>query len=430
MIGGLLNGWLKKISFVVMHIFNKKHITLVALLLITFSFSIKAQINHFIYLQTDNKQPFYIKYNSKIYSSTTSGYLILSKLNEGVINFTVGFPQSQIQEMMFELPISKIEKGFLLKNFNEKGWGLFDLQSSNLTYAVNLQISTASLGNTTPNTQVNNDPFANMLSTVTQDTTVKNVTVKKEEKIAIDSLKPVVQPSIKQPTKIDTPNVEPAVEKIVPPVISKPEWLPPVKSEISKLKFFQSKEGSDVIFEIKYENGITDTVRLFIQSDSSQIQGTTLIISEPIIQKDTIALPPLVKIETQVQPEIKKEQIKTKDESNVIPVENKGEVKAVPNSNCLTYASEDDFIKLRRKMASQTKDETMVSEAKKVFKTRCFSTAQLKNLSVLFLSDEWRYRFYDAALPFVSDFSNFRALEETIKDDYYIKRFQALFPNQ
>lgn len=409
-----------------MHIYNKKYLILVILLLNAFSLYVKAQINHFIYLQTDNKQPFYIKYNSKIYSSSSSGYLILSKLRDGVINFTAGFPQSQIQEQKFELTIDKTEKGFLLKNFNEKGWGLFDLQSSNVTYAMGLQTPATQFENKMTSTQPANDPFANMLSTVTQDSTVKNVTVKKEEKIVGDTPKPVVQSTIQQPAKMDTPKTEPVVNPVTSaPVVSEPQWTAPLKTEISKLRLFQSKEGSDVIYEIKNQDGTIDTVRLFIPLDSVQQIKTEPQLSLPVeVQKDTISVKPLPKVEIQVQPEIKKEEPK------VVAIEKKEESKTIPNSNCAAQATEDDFIKLRRKMASQSKDEAMVTEAKKVFNAKCFSTAQLKNLSVLFLSDEWRYRFYDAALPFVNDFSNFKALEETIKDEYYKKRFQALLPNQ
>lgn len=414
-----------------MHIYNKKHIILVILLLYAFSFSAKAQINHFIYLQTDNKQPFYIKHNSKIYSSTLSGYLILSKLSEGLINFTVGFPQSQTQEQKFELQIDKTEKGFLLKNFNEKGWGLFDLQSSNVTYTMGLQTVATPFENKMTNTQAVNDPFANMLSTVTQDSTVKFVTVKKEEKIVIDTSKSIVQTTILQTEKIIKPKTDSVVNlTTIPTVIIEPQWAPPLKTEINKLRLFQSKEGSDVIYVIKNPNGTNDTVRLFVPLDSLQQIKTEPQVNLPVVKKDTISVTIIPKVEYPVQSEIKKEEPEKKENPKNVVIEKKEDTKTVPNSNCAAQANEDDFIKLRRKMASQSKDEAMVIEAKKVFKTKCFSTDQLKNLSVLFLSDEWRYRLFDAALPFVSDFSNFRALEETLKDEYYKKRFQALLPNQ
>jgi len=86
------------------------------------------------------------------------------------------------------------------------------------------------------------------------------------------------------------------------------------------------------------------------------------------------------------------------------------------------------LVKLRRRMATQRKDEQMVSEAQKAFRNKCYTTAQLRNLSVLFLSDEGRYRFFDAAMPFVTDFSNFKSLGETIQDEYYKRRFLALIP--
>ena len=77
-------------------------------------------------------------------------------------------------------------------------------------------------------------------------------------------------------------------------------------------------------------------------------------------------------------------------------------------------------------MASENTDEAMVTEAKKVFKGKCFSTEQVKNLSALFLTSAGKYQFFDAAYLHVSDQENFSSLESEIKDDYYLKRFKAL----
>ena len=38
-----------------------------------------AQKVYFVYLQTEPEQPFFVKMNDKVFSSTASGYLILSK---------------------------------------------------------------------------------------------------------------------------------------------------------------------------------------------------------------------------------------------------------------------------------------------------------------------------------------------------------------
>ena len=71
------------------------------------------------------------------------------------------------------------------------------------------------------------------------------------------------------------------------------------------------------------------------------------------------------------------------------------------NSDCKAVASDDDFLKLRKKMAAEDNDDDMITLAKKVFKAKCFTVEQVKNLSVLFLKDAGRYAFFDMTYPFV-----------------------------
>lgn len=414
-----------------------------------------AQLNHFIYLQTDNQQPFYIKYNNRIISSSASGYLILPKLKDGVVEFLVGFPKTNLEEQQFQCTIDKADMGFLVKNFNEKGWGLYDLQSSSIVYA---NVKTAPATNTQTSTvPPANDPFSNMLSKVTQDSTVKTVTIVKEPV----EVKPVVkadtakvtksaevivkkEPLVQQPkdtvTKVVVvPPVEPKKEEqvvkkeeVVTPPVTEPEWKAPAKSIIKQIRKFESREGADYVFEVDEDNAKKDTVRFFIERDTTLAAAIAPVVTPAPaeVKKDTVAVTPVV-----VTPvETKKEEVVVKKEEVVTPpvIEPapKKETQSLPNSNCKDFATEDDLIKLRRKMASQRKDDQMVEEAKKVFRNKCFTSAQLRNLSVTFLTDEGRYRFFDAALPYVTDFANFKSLGETIQDEYYKRRFIALLPNQ
>jgi hypothetical protein len=397
----------------------------------------KSQLNHFIYLQTDNQQPFYIKYNNRIISSSSSGYLILPKLKDGVIDFAVGFPKSDQQEQQFSYTIDKADKGFLLKNFSDKGWGLYDLQTSSIVYAA---VKSAETNSSSGNTVVPaNDPFSNMLSKVTQDSTVKTVTVVKETKpVVIDTPKPQKVEVVATAPAKDTIAVKPEVkpEKVVEqPVVTEPEWTAPSKSTIKQVRKFESREGADFVFEIGEANGLKDTVRLFIERDTVINPVVTPAVVDTakaeIEIKDTVVV---VQPPKKEEPVVKKEEVGEKKETVTPPVVTepvqKKETASLPNSNCKDFATEDDLVKLRRRMASQRKDEQMVDEAKKAFRTKCFTSGQLRNLSALFLTDEGRYRFFDAALPFVTDYSNFRSLGETINDDYYKRRFIALLPNQ
>ena len=96
------------------------------------------------------------------------------------------------------------------------------------------------------------------------------------------------------------------------------------------------------------------------------------------------------------------------------------------NSDCKDVANKNDFLRIRKRMAAEKDNDAMVLAAKKVFKTKCFSTEQIRNLSYLFLSDEGRYMFFDAAYPYTSDMEKFPTLISQLKDEYYINRFEAM----
>ena len=88
-----------------------------------------AQLNHFIYLQTEGKQPFYAKLDKKVLSSSASGYLIIPKLKDGIYNITIGFLKTENSEQTYICSIDNKDAGYLIKNFGDKGWGLFNLQT-------------------------------------------------------------------------------------------------------------------------------------------------------------------------------------------------------------------------------------------------------------------------------------------------------------
>jgi hypothetical protein len=96
------------------------------------------------------------------------------------------------------------------------------------------------------------------------------------------------------------------------------------------------------------------------------------------------------------------------------------------NSDCKAFASNEDFLKLRKKMAAENNMDNMLKTAKKYFRSKCFSTEQIKDLSYLFLTNEGKYRFFDAAYPYTSDSDQYEMLQAQLSDEYYINRFKAL----
>jgi hypothetical protein len=108
--------------------------------------------------------------------------------------------------------------------------------------------------------------------------------------------------------------------------------------------------------------------------------------------------------------------------------EEKSVAKASPISNksCSAVATDKDFFNLRKKMAALETDDAMINESKKSFKSKCYTTEQIKNLGSLFLKESGKFQFYEAAFPFSSDQGNFVALQSDFKDNYFIYRFKKL----
>ena len=98
----------------------------------------------------------------------------------------------------------------------------------------------------------------------------------------------------------------------------------------------------------------------------------------------------------------------------------------LPNSDCKRIAGDDDFLRLRKKMASEGDADRMIESAKKAFKKSCYTTEQVKQLSFLFNLEDERYKFLEEAYPFVSDSGNFRNLQGLFSSAYFVNRFKAL----
>src|SRR5674476_910981 len=137
----------------------------VILLMFVSALLVKAQQIHFVYLQTENGQPFYVRLNNKVVSSSPAGYIILPELKDGEYHLIVGFPKNEFPEEDFQIAIQKKNEGFLLKNFGEKGWGLFNMQSLALLPGTAANTATASV-------KIQDDPFSKMLANVVKDSSL------------------------------------------------------------------------------------------------------------------------------------------------------------------------------------------------------------------------------------------------------------------
>ena len=95
------------------------------------------------------------------------------------------------------------------------------------------------------------------------------------------------------------------------------------------------------------------------------------------------------------------------------------------NSDCHNYATDYDVDKLRVKLLEASKDEDRIQAARKVFKTRCFSTRQIRALSEVFTTDAAKFHFFETSYPFCSD-DQFRELSSLLADPVYNSKFRVM----
>jgi len=421
------------------------------------SVSLKAQKVYFIYLQTDNQQPFYVRMGEKVYNSTPSGYLILSNLRDSNYSVNIGIQGSQVPDQPYTLTVNKKDQGFLIKNFGDKGWGLFNLT----TMATIMPVAKSVNGVQSVKTEKREDnEFTNLLAKVADDSTIKekpiiekpveqkadaavsNTEKKEEVKEAVPSSQAEIKngiPSsqseikngiivapvvIKEDSKIDdqeSKNMAKIKEDSITAAKTKEDEL--LKQEELRKQDSIEKAKALVITEVEYKRSVVK-----LKSESSTTTGIGLVFLDILSDQatDTIRLliPPDIKKTTPVQSN--QEEKKFLDIPPVDSVGKETSKATIKSNNCKSVAVEDDFFKLRKKMAGQNNDDAMISEAKKTFKTKCFSTTQVRNLSALFLTDESKYKFFDSAYQYVSDLENFSTLQSTLKDEYFVNRFKAM----
>lgn len=381
---------------------------------ILLNLSIQAQQKHFVFIQTENKQPFSVRVGDKILSSSSSGYVVIPKLNAGAYDLNFGFPKNEWPNQHIQLVLDK-DMGFVLKNFDGKGWGLFNIQ----TMAV---VMNDNNGSATPAKPQSNDGFADALADV-----VGSPSIKSQPKPAV----PAKNPEPKEEPVPQVPgksNEAPATvvneTKANPGTEKKAEENKAAFSPPQKINSFLDQSGRSAVY-VDTSNGENDTIRIFIPYPevANEEEKKEVPVPEPVKPAaEPVKDQPLVTTPVVNDPDLKTSEVINKQE----PAEESRPKVVIMNSDCKSNASESDFLKLRSKMAAQKSEENMIIMAQKDFNKRCYSTEQVANLSVLLLTDKGRYSFFDAAYPHVSDTGNFGTLASRLTDEYYKNRFLAM----
>lgn len=439
------------------------------LIIILFSVSeVNAQKRFYVFIQTENPAIFYIKKDNKVQNSSTGGYLIISNLPDGKQDFSIGFSNSTHPEQHFSIDLKGKDRSYLLKEFESKGWGLFDLQDLSISHAVKAEPGFK----LKPEEQVS--PFTNVLIQASGDSTLKYTAVISSTKTPVINQKTAVisvpQPveKVDQSSNIAFETTKEFDEKIAEKdenksneikkaqsvetspgkqndVLNKQtkdtlaiqplqkgeelsnnkkkeaaEKSPEIVNEYQPSKILKVSEGATadglgIVYRDISPDGKEDTVQIIISDEEKAKQ---LVASQAKPSKEIKFLDISTAKDTSVSINKGSAVEKPKKEIQSVDIEKKQLV-----NNCSENISDKELTRLRSKMALAVTDESMITEAQNVFSEKCMTSSQVKRLSELFVTNAGKYSFFKVVYPFVSDKQYFYTLRSELTDEHYNGRF-------
>lgn len=106
---------------------------------VLFFSTVYGQTSRYLFIQTENNQPFYLRLMGANLSSNATGYLLIPKLTDGEYELNIGFAQTD-KEQKFTIKIEGKDLGFSLKQELDNTWSLFNLVDFNLIKGLSVAV--------------------------------------------------------------------------------------------------------------------------------------------------------------------------------------------------------------------------------------------------------------------------------------------------
>jgi hypothetical protein len=212
------------------------------------------QAQHYFFIEADRQQPFYVRMEGKLISSSVGGFVLVPKVDRERFLVTIGFPKNQFPEISFELDQMDRDRGFQLKDFGEKGWGLFDRSSLQVIMPVTMADEKALVVE-----KPSNDGFASMLAAVTGDTTL----VEKKQTV---QLSPTPK---KQVLAVSVPIRDSLIQKDVVR-----------KTVITSAILMENEEKKLMVYVEQHSNGFNDTIRVEISKEPAAAKILPAVVAK------------------------------------------------------------------------------------------------------------------------------------------------------
>lgn len=421
--------------------------------------------DYFMLIQADNGTAFYVRLGGQVYSSSAGGHLILSQLKDSTYKLTIGLPGQSTREQHYVLNIRQKDQELRLKEQEGKGFALYDEQTGET------RVPEPASGEKEEIRQAGikkDDAFSRLMAGVVHDTAVLYNTYAMEQ-VLMDSPAVVkVRPADSSSRVSGVTNPDPVVRDTVS--LAMTDALPVSNADtmaaVNPAAVVPSNPRSDTAAFVKSvrrprsvvklsERKLPHSLRLAYADHSSGKKADTIILFIPVdtfavtrgaprparTMADSLRVPalrghgpnpdsPLLgRGQNTVSRPALPAPVTESSRSHPADTLRKSSVtkSTLPfvNSDCHNYATDYDVDKLRVKLLDAAKDEDRIQAARKVFKTRCFTTRQIRALSEVFTTDGAKFHFFETAYPFCSD-DQFRELVSLLADPVYSGKFRAM----
>ena len=381
-------------------------IRMVCMLMATMAFQVLSA-QHYIFIEADGQQPFYLKQGNKMVSSSAAGFLILPKIIVSELEFSIGFPKNSYPEVAFYINGTDRDRGFQLKLMEGQGWSLFDRTSlevikgeSPKTAPIEMQL-----------TQKEEGSFARLLSAATDDKSLMEALPPKDNLQKSAPAKAVTKAGLTTAaSKAGLKDSLVKKEKVNAPQISISAQAEDV--DVKRLVFVEktTQGSSDTIaVEIEKSKVVTSTVPLAPRKDTVLAATPPKDIAPTEISPDTIALVGKPQHDT----DSAKANIQFPKTSPIIVCDR-------------PIADYKDIRALQKKLLGIASDQDQRNYAVKAFSQKCFNTKQALEIGWFFVDESSRLQLFKELKPLISDKASFGNLEVSFLKEENLMAFRAL----
>lgn len=380
------------------YFYKKAILILVILFFITQHAS--AQRKYFMYIQAENKQPFYISVNNKIYSSSLTGNLVIPRLKNGKYFFIAGFPKNKYSEQKFSYVINDKDVGFVLKQFGNEGWGLFNI------------IDFTKIMANSENWE--SDKMQNDTTTIDDTYTISPI-IKTQEKTST-----TVKEEHPQKTETTTTQKEEISSSTATNQTKETNTKENKKAESTTTTSQQENKETSSTKTVVATNNKKGIIRTYQKANINGIDE--MYVDYTTTPTDTI----IVFIPQQVEQSYTNSKTNTTEDTTTYTTSNKNNITNTGqyNTSCVNLATEADILRVRKLMSAETTDEKMIQVAKKNFGNKCLYVEQIQKLGLLFLSEQSRLKFFSVIYPSIYDKFNYASLEMQFTLSSVINQFR------